>query len=617
MVDSNSPVRKRSFRDNDWKQIAEQIHQEWVDRKKRRADLEKRWKQVDRQLSMDPIKMVEKATGQAKAWFPELELPNQAESLEVLMADARRLIFADDRNYFSARAHATDAELAKIDLSAIVSGDTAEVPSRIEGEDLEAIIEGVITSNQDRYDYRGVWDLLNGEAFKYGAFVGRMAMVSDDKFDNHFSGIVRRSSKFPALVPRSIKNVYLDDSVTAVMHQGMMVGPATVECRKQNLDDLKMAAKKGSSDPTQEMGGWMAARIRDVEPDKNNMVDILEWEGDLIVTRSSGPNMFLPNSLVSVVVGQGGPTVFRYRENPYPFRSYFSQGYHHEDVESAYATSPLMKGAPVQNAATTAWNRFMQAVILNAEPPLKYNPNDQYLQQTGGPVIEPGAQWGSLSDIEVIQIGDPLALQGALVMLLQLYSDVVGVNAPRLGAQTKSHQTAFAVDTEQNRGQVRTVDYVHSVMYGGMKAALNMEYFMLRKSMQKGPIYIPKYKAFVDIGKEFLPENVTFDVHGAAGPLEEREREAEQQNAINLALQIDNALVQTGREPNLDPAQIQRALLDKAFRGFTDIERFFIATSQGSVGGIEDNAGLFASDEGLEGTPSDALAELAALSGQQ
>ena len=88
---------KPRFDQRDWDYISEMICEEKTDRTKRRSDLEKQWQEVDRQIAMEPdLKHKTLANGQAdvnKRWMAEMELPLQAQALEVLNADVSREMF--------------------------------------------------------------------------------------------------------------------------------------------------------------------------------------------------------------------------------------------------------------------------------------------------------------------------------------------------------------------------------------------------------------------------------------------------------------------------------------------------------------------------------------------
>ena len=130
-----------------------------------------------------------------------------------------------------------------------------------------------------------------------------------------------------------------------------MLGEAIIAEDWMRLDNLRIAASLGSNNPDDEDGGWMSANVRKLEPDENGMVQLLELEGDIVVPRRTVRSMVIPGAIVTVAVGgKGGPkgeltrAVVRFRYRKMPFSSYVLFPYHHESVDEAYPTSPLMKG---------------------------------------------------------------------------------------------------------------------------------------------------------------------------------------------------------------------------------------------------------------------------------
>ena len=104
-----------------------------------------------------------------------------------------------------------------------------------------------------------------------------------------------------------------------------------------------------------------------------------------------------------------------------------------------------MKGYPIQVAAVDALNSLFEAAAIKNRPPISYDKDDIEFTGSGGPRIFPSASWPTLGDIKVhTEIGDPAAMFAIYQGLLQQYADVTGTTAPRLGAQTVSHTTAFA-----------------------------------------------------------------------------------------------------------------------------------------------------------------------------
>lgn len=161
--------------------------------------------------------------------------------------------------------------------------------------------------------------------------------------------------------------------------------------------------------------------------------------------------------------------------------------------------------------------------------------------------------------------------------LLNQYYDVTGVNAPRLGAQTVSHTTAYAKEAELSRGTVRTVDYVKSTLAGPLTKYLNMAYNMGRESFSPTTLYIENYGGFVDIEKKHLPDQVVFDAHGAGGPLEEQAKVSARLSSLQFAMQIDQMSAQyqaNGLQSRIDmDAAIEQVLLEGKWNDVDSIIR--------------------------------------------
>src|SRR5689334_18672078 len=109
--------KKRRFDQRDWEYIASFVLDEWHTRQDNRSDREKCWAEIDRQVAMEPSLKAKKLPGgkidPGKFWMSEMELPLQAQCLEVCTADARRLMFSDDGSWFESHAECTDDYFAK------------------------------------------------------------------------------------------------------------------------------------------------------------------------------------------------------------------------------------------------------------------------------------------------------------------------------------------------------------------------------------------------------------------------------------------------------------------------------------------------------------------------
>lgn len=569
-------AKQEGFNKGDFNQISEYIADEYSSRKAKRKDLENDWKEIDRQLSMTPdlsMRLVNGKEDPNRAWMPAMELPLQAQTLEVLTADARRLLAPDTGPWFEAHAMMTDDYLEKNDLQTMITGDKNEVPSTIDQDNIDKLTQGVVSYWHNQYDFWGNIDKINAEAFTYGMGLGRARLVTKRVFIQTARGVRKLDQQMPVLFPVSIKNNYLDDREYSVMNEGQMIGPSTISYKKQSIEDLRMAAKKGSPDPEDPNGGWMPANLKGIEG-KDGAVTVLEYEGDLIVSRKTTDSIFIPNYICTIVLDGGKRQVIRMRRRGFETSSDILFPYHHESIENPYATSPLMKGYPIQKAATDALNRLIMIAALNGLPPVSYTTDDPYFAQSGGPKIYPTAQWPTSGDITVHQIGDPVAMQSIYAMLLQQYADVTGVQSPRLGQQTVSHTTAYAKQQELSQGTIRTVDYVRNCLKGPLNKWLDLSYKMGRSVWVDAPVYIDSYGGFVDITKKILPEDVIFEANGAGGPSEEQVKLSNRASSLNMAVQLEQARAQMMQLGIEDKTVIDYAkAIEQTLRqgGWTDI----------------------------------------------
>jgi len=578
-IDDGVTKKGRRFDSRDWQMVADYIHEEAERRKDDpdRKHMVKVWKEIDRQLRMEPDARLKRDIGgqpiKGYEWMAEMEVPNQSQTLEVLTSDARKLMFPDAGLWFEAHVHMTDEWLQKVDFKGLVSGDETEVPSQINQENADKLIEGWLDHYHRQYDFRGAWDRLHAEAFKYGTLVGRLRMVTRSVQIEKAQGVVKRDQKIPTLVPQSVKYTLLDKSPQVLMNEGMMVGPAPIRMATQKLVDLQMAAAKGSNDPDNMDGGWMAANTKGLIADKTGSVELLEYEGDLVVPRKTTRSMFIPNVVVTVAVGANGPKVVRFRFNKTTFGSYLIQPYHIEGADEVYGVSPLMKGMPIQKALSDALNRLCDWAALNTQPPISYQKDDPFFASTGGPIVAPRELWGSLGDVKTQQIGDGKTFLAIYQELRRQYDDVTGVNAPRLGAQTVSHTTAFAKNVEMQKGQSRTVDYIDTVLTGAATRWLNMEFELAKMAMgTEETFFIEEYGGWVDLKKSQLPDMVMFNAYGAGEPAEEQARLQKKIAGLQMAMQIDGLKKQYGVGQPLNYDHIQLEILREA--GWTDVQPF-------------------------------------------
>ena len=604
------------FRIPDQDSLCEFIIEEKNKRCEDRKHLEKLWKDIDRQLRMEPdLSHKKDHNGRdipQNAWMPETELPLQSQTLEITTADARRFLSPDTGMWFAAHVALTDEYLDKVDIQSMITGDENDVPSKITQDNADKLAAGIVDHWHSQYDFWGNIDQIVSESIKYSMGVGRARMVNTRVFNHTNQGVVVREQTIPMLVPRSIKDTYLDNSKHNLNNEGYHVGPATIFKKSQKLKDVRIAANRGGADQ-----GWLTGNLRDIEGDDWDNVELIEWEGDIIVPRKSTESFYLPNGLFTVLLGKKDKKtayrLIRARKNPFPTSSIIEVPYHKEHLDSAYATSPLMKGHPIQVAAVSALNRLIEAGALNTQPPVQYDSDDQSFAGDRGPRVYPGAQWGSTGEIKTHQIGDVTGLSAVYTQLLMHYADVTGVNAPRLGAQTISHTTAYAKEAELARGQVRTLDFVKSTLKGPLTRWLDIAYEMGLKNLSETDVYLQPYQGYVTLRKELLPKEVQFEAFGAAGPQEETMKWQKKLNAVQMAIQMDQLNIQlqmaTGQPPSpvLDMRQIIEQILREG--NWTDVDT--ITNSQTAAGQAPGAGGIPGIDGVNPGTTSTVLQNLA------
>lgn len=605
----------KDFPQEDFDLIADHIFEVWTRRKNKRRDdlLDKKWAEIDRQLRMEPNN-VHKVLPNGRPdlnrmWMAEMELPLQAQTLETLTADARRLTIPDSGTWYEPTVEISDDYAEKLQGFSIdpiqgaqetgdvpaarIAGDANEIPALFLQTQANQLLSGIQDYFRSQYDFGQSLDKINAEAFKYGTGVGRGRVVTKAQILSLASGDIRETTKFPALIPVSIKDLYLDDSPHAVLHEGHAIDTGIIQHRKVKLEDIVIAANKGSSNPNAVDGGWMPTQLTDVKPKRNKHVELLEFEGDLIVPRKSAGSIVLEGVIVTVVIGQTGKAdnrrmmrrVVRFRFRKTPFSSYLTWPYHCEEVSDAYATSPLMKGRPLQMAAVDALNRLLDSAAIRNSPPVSYDRSDMWFAEHGGPRIHPYANWATVGEVRVHSDigGDPGALGAMLTNLVQFYYDVTGVQPARLGEQTRSHTTAFAKNVELQTGQARTVDYVRNSLKGPLTRWLYMEKDLLKLTLTTSPqsVFIPAYQAWMEVTRDALPDNAWYNAIGASGPLEAAQKRAERFQSAQQALAIDNLRVQLGQQPVLDTAKFIDAILSEG--GWTDIDA--LKSEQAVAGG--------------------------------
>jgi hypothetical protein len=223
--------------------------------------------------------------------------------------------------------------------------------------------------------------------------------------------------------------------------------------------------------------------------------------------------------------------------------------------------------------ASDALCRTMDSAALKLAPPIGWDRTDNVFAKEGGPRVAPYAQWASAEDVKVHGDvgGDPSAMGQLMGNAVNMYAELTGVLPARLGAQTKSHTTAYSKEQEIERGATRTIDFARSVGHGGLTRCLYMTYEMAREAIKsKVSYYIPSYDGFVELTKEQLPEAVTFEWYGAGGPNDQARRKQELAQSLQMAMQMDQLNIQMGGKPIVNVADAIKAVLREG--GWSDVD---------------------------------------------
>ena len=595
-------MAERKILPRDFRTVAEWIVEEYEHRKNSptRVDREKNWKEVDRQVAMEALpRVASDEKDQRLAWMTAIELPMQAHALEILADDSMRLLFPPKPIWFRPVAERDDEWIKFIEANPLISGKDIPPVGAANQDTANVIVHSTMNHFHSQYDFRAQWMKIIIEALKYGTFAGRLGVVRRDIITNQYAGVTEKSKKIPVLIPVSIKNLFLDDSPQYVFHEGLAIQPSFIRNWFQRKSDLMTAAKAAP-----EGSGWrknaLAALKESKDKKTKNHVEVLEFEGDVFISRTKSGDIELVNQIITVGIG-GDPEVIRIRELTKPFRSYITGVYLDDEANSVYGSSPLMKGRPLQEMATEMANRMTDAAVLNTQPPISYSEQERHFKASGGPVIGPEEMW-ELDDptgLVVHKIGDPNALAGLLGLILSQYEDEIGVKDPRRGGGPKSHTTEGAAIIAASRGVLRTEEFVGRLEQSAVRTWLYMEYEHIKDILTNTRIFVNMrgIEGHIEIDRQYLPPSSDFIVEGSRGFIAKRERAANLVQFVSLTTNLAGLISQGGISRELAKEILQQVSEEL---DLVDAERLIEALPGGPGGGQEQQAAT----EGAGGVPA-------------
>ncbi len=492
-------VKKRSIRKKDWESIGEYIKNEKEERARHqfRADHETIWKEVDRQLAMQPMDIVPKGANKSEyAWRNVLELGEIAKVSEIITADVMRITFPQDRRWFDSH----------VELQDFNADHQQSVDSKL---------RSMMAQQHTDFGLLERVKLSIKECLHHGSF------VAEAKFDTQL--MVKKGENVanvaaPIWVPHSMWNCYPDPSPSILGTSMFYTGSMIIQ---SYMPKYKLKQMKGE--------GWMPKQYDEINEDEHEEkgrrtkdLQLKTYYGDLVIPRSDD-DIYLPNCKVITA----NDVVVYYAPIELPYSPIIYGGYEKQDPRDPYFTSPIIKMSPHQKMGSKLASRFLDAIDLKTEPPLIYDGNDPQFILDGGPTIAPGAKSASKgsADYKAIEVGDPMAALKGLEFVVAAMQEGTGVSSIRSGALSSDRATATEVAKTAQGGEVRTVEFIRQLTMN-LRSFLYMQHELNKLHMEKYSFYNDDMMSpdFMRVTKKELPDSVHFDVVGAKGLLGEEQR---------------------------------------------------------------------------------------------
>lgn len=547
-------MKPRKIQKADWTKLETHINNELDSRKKStyRTDAERKWKEIDRQLAMNPMQRVNEV-GQplAPSWHNVFELGELSKSLEIICDDVMRMIFPQDRRWFDPHTE-TESQMDE---------ETGErFYDANEQEQKDSLLRSFMAQQQKDFGFKNRFKLGVTESLAHGSVVFEVRWEQQPMV---WEGSRVKYLAAPVLQPYSMWNAYPDPSPSIIGTNLFYTGAMILE-EYMPLWRLRQIASGE---------GWMPDRLKKVPKDTHKVKDVetsdvrlTKWYGDLVIERGDG-DMYFPNS--KAILANGVIVYMSPNELPYP--SIIYTGYQRQDVRDPYYTSPIIKQSPMQKFTTIMANKFADATELKVEPPIEYDANDPDYVANDGPTIAPGAKTPTRSmgkGFKALDIGDPAFALNAVELGLRQLQEGTGVSSIRSGVASSDRQTATEIVKQGQGAEVRTVAFVEVLGDTALMPWLYMQHELNRQKLEDYWFYCDDMNTqdFVRVTREDLPPVAMFDVVGAKGLLGEEQRTQKVMNVHAFASQ--NPLF----APRLKPEAI---LLD-AYRdaGLKNPEKF-------------------------------------------
>lgn len=512
--------KKRRILDRDFDKVESHIKECLSEREKSkfRKAHEVRWKEVDRQLAMEPMERVSPDGRPIKGqeWRSAIELGELTKASEIITADVMRITFAN-ANWFEPHVELEGQIDPNTGKYVIASGDQ---------EKADGLLRALMVQQHEDFNFKDRFELAVKEALHHGSFVAEVdwdqQMVADGSKVNAIAS--------PIFKPYSMWNAYPDPS-PSVVGTGLFYTGSMILIEYMPLHKLK--GMKGE--------GWIQTRLKKIKKeehkDKDNEVKdvkLVKYYGDLVIERADGDDIYLPN--MKCILANG--TLVYADTNKLPFASVIFAGYERQDPRDPYYISPIIKQSPIQKFTTVMANKFADAVELRVQPPIEYDANDPDYVANGGPDIAPGSKSGTKSmgkGMKILEIGDPTQALNAMRFGFQQLQEGLGVSSLRQGTQTSDRQTATEAKLMEQGSEVRTIDFIGRLERQALRPFLYMHHNLNRKYLKEYVFYSNEMETpdIVRVTNDDIQVTAHFSVVGAKGILGEKER---QQNISNVTV---------------------------------------------------------------------------------
>ncbi len=545
--------KEAKLRKTDWQKIETHLKDELEQRKQSdyRRNAEGRWKEVDRQVAMNPmVKLNNDGAEVSQGWHNVIELGELSRASENISADVRRIIFPHSRYSFEAHADISDA--LQLDTNTGEKNQQPKLQERVNGR-----VRAFMAQQHADFGFKDRLELSIKECLHHGSFVAEVD-IEEQEFVH--DAVKVNTKKAPVWKPHSMWNCYPDLSPSIIGTNIFYEGSMFIESYAPRHKAERMV--KGGGD------GWMPSQWRKVSKDThsgkdgNRIKDVkitTRW-GDIYVDRAD-ETLYYPNHKAVLMNG----TIVYMAPNKTPYPPIIYRCYERMDVRDPYGMSPIIKMSPMQKLGTMMANKGMDGVELSLEPPIVYDGNDPDFVINGGPVIEPGARVSTKGSnaFQQVEIGNPQVAFDALQFILGEMKEKLGRPGRPVGDRaTKAEVVKAAQDEEAPFTNFidKLEQSVRSFLF--MQHALNLSH------VERYSYYSPEMEDpdFLIMTKKDLPKAVHFEVVGARGVLGEDERNQKMTTVTAFA----------AGNPLFAPLLDTKALLAQMFQdaGVKNPERF-------------------------------------------